>query len=148
MNKTINRRGVLGAAVAAGVASPGFARAQDALESLKIIVGFPPGGSADVVSRHLGERLAPGFARNVAHPIDMLWNKKEPLRIDMAMLDEPARLLWAAARIARVHQSALIVHEAVQVTVGAGERLAAIVSSHLDAFPAVTNVSAFGFSSR
>ena len=67
MTKTIKRRGVLqaAAAVGAGLASPGLVRAQDALESLKIIVGFPPGGSADVVSRHLGEKLVPGYARSV-----------------------------------------------------------------------------------
>ena len=67
MTKTINRRGVLQAAAAAGagLASPGLARAQGALEQLKIIVGFPPGGSADVVSRHLAEKLAPGYARSV-----------------------------------------------------------------------------------
>src|ERR1044071_1761800 len=71
MTKTIKRRGVLQAAAAVGaglaspLASPGLVRAQDAIDSLKILVGFPPGGSADVVSRHLGERLAPGFARNV-----------------------------------------------------------------------------------
>jgi len=63
MTKTIKRRGVLqaAAAVGAGLASPGLVRAQDAIDSLKILVGFPPGGSADVVSRHLGERLAPAL---------------------------------------------------------------------------------------
>src|SRR5262245_893313 len=66
MTKTIRRRGVLrtAAAMGSGLALPNPVRGQDALESLKIIVGFPPGGSADVVSRHLGERLVPGFARN------------------------------------------------------------------------------------
>src|SRR4029453_14768540 len=65
--KTIKHRGMLQAAAAAGagLASPGLVRAQDALEQLKIIVGFPPGGSADVVSRHLGEKLVPGYARSV-----------------------------------------------------------------------------------
>ena len=63
MIKTIKRRGVLraAAAVGAGLASPTLVRAQDALESLKIIVGFPPGGSADIVSRHLGEKLVPAM---------------------------------------------------------------------------------------
>src|SRR4030095_9806067 len=67
MTKTIKRRGVLqaAAAVGAGLASPGLARAQDAIDSLKLLVGFPPGGSADVVSRHLGEKLVPGYARSV-----------------------------------------------------------------------------------
>jgi tripartite-type tricarboxylate transporter receptor subunit TctC len=67
MTKTIKRRGMLQAAAAAGagLASPGVVRAQDALEQLKIIVGFPPGGSADVVSRHLGEKLVPGYTRSV-----------------------------------------------------------------------------------
>src|SRR5262249_6796164 len=35
----------------------------DALESLKILVGFPAGGPADGVSRHLPEKLVPRPAR-------------------------------------------------------------------------------------
>lgn len=47
MTKTIKRRGVLqaAAAVGAGLASSGLVRAQDAIDSLKIIVGFPPAAS-------------------------------------------------------------------------------------------------------
>ena len=32
---------------------------------MRILVGFPPGGSADVVARHVGDKLAPAFARSV-----------------------------------------------------------------------------------
>lgn len=38
-------------------------RAQEAFDTLKIIVGFPPGGSADVAARWLGSKLAPGYAK-------------------------------------------------------------------------------------
>jgi tripartite-type tricarboxylate transporter receptor subunit TctC len=67
MTKTITRRGVLQTAAAAGasLASPAAARAQGALDTLKIIVGYPPGGSADVVTRQLAERLAPAYARSI-----------------------------------------------------------------------------------
>ena len=67
MTKTITRRGVLQTAAAAGasLALPAAARAQGALDTLKIIVGYPPGGSADVVTRQLAERLAPAYARSV-----------------------------------------------------------------------------------
>lgn len=66
MTMNINRRRALravGAAVAV-LAAPEVVRAQDALDTLKILVGFPPGGSADVVSRQLADKLAPAYARS------------------------------------------------------------------------------------
>jgi len=65
MIRTINRRRVLQATSAATLGLPAITRAQEPLDSLKILVGFPPGGSADVVSRHLADKLAPGLARSV-----------------------------------------------------------------------------------
>jgi len=67
MTRTIKRGPVLQsfAAAAASLASPAAVRAQASLDTLKIIVGFPPGGSADVVSRHLAEKLAPAYARSI-----------------------------------------------------------------------------------
>ncbi|MEA2809294.1 MAG: hypothetical protein QOJ17_3435 [Rhodospirillaceae bacterium] len=67
MTKTITRRGVLQTAAAAGasLASPAAVRAQGPLDTLKIIVGYPPGGSADVVTRQLAERLTPAYARSI-----------------------------------------------------------------------------------
>src|SRR4051812_14169862 len=62
---TINRRRLLQAASATTLGLPAIARAQEPLDSLKILVGFPPGGSADVVSRHLADKLVPGLARSV-----------------------------------------------------------------------------------
>ena len=61
----------------------------------------------------------------------MLWNEQEMVGIDMACLDESARLLRAATGIVRVHQSALVVHEAVEVAAGAGQTLTKVVGSHL-----------------
>src|SRR6185369_14679012 len=69
--------------------------------------------------------------RDIAHPLEMLRNKQQPVRIDMAMLDKTASLFGATAGIARVHEAALVVHEAVQVAAGPGEALAEIVGSHL-----------------
>ena len=67
MTETIKRRPVLQALAVAGasLALPALVRAQDSLDTLKILVGYPPGGSADVVSRQLAERLAPVYARSV-----------------------------------------------------------------------------------
>src|SRR5947207_9278232 len=67
MSGTIKRRRILETLGVAGasLALPTIARAQEPLDSLKILVGFPPGGSADVVSRHLADKLAPGLARSV-----------------------------------------------------------------------------------
>jgi tripartite-type tricarboxylate transporter receptor subunit TctC len=66
MTTNIERRRVLQSMVAAGAtfAAPQIVRAQEALDTLKILVGFPPGGSADVVSRQLTDKLAPGYARS------------------------------------------------------------------------------------
>ena len=71
------------------------------------------------------------FARDIPHPFDMLRNKQQPVRIDMAMLDKATSLLWAAAGIARVHEAALVVHETVQVAAGTRQALAEVVGRHL-----------------
>jgi tripartite-type tricarboxylate transporter receptor subunit TctC len=66
MTIDINRRRALKAlgAAAAMLAAPQIVRAQEALDSLKILVGFPAGGTADVVSRQIAEKLVPGYARS------------------------------------------------------------------------------------
>ncbi len=66
MTTTVKRRRVLAALGAAGTvaATPAMVRAQQPLDTLKILVGFPPGGSADLVSRQIADKLAPGYARN------------------------------------------------------------------------------------
>ena len=66
MIMTIRRRRALQALGAAGatLAAPTIARAQEPLDTLKIIVGFPAGGSADVVSRQIADKLAPAYARS------------------------------------------------------------------------------------
>ena len=66
MITTMKRRGALAAmgSLGAMLAAPAMVRAEEALESLKILVGFPPGGSADVVSRHLAEKLVPAYTRS------------------------------------------------------------------------------------
>jgi tripartite-type tricarboxylate transporter receptor subunit TctC len=62
----IHRRTALRASLAgvATLAAPAIVRAQEALDTLKILVGFPPGGTADVAARHLADKLVPGYARN------------------------------------------------------------------------------------
>jgi tripartite-type tricarboxylate transporter receptor subunit TctC len=64
MATIITRRGALQAAGAALAFSGATARAQDALDNLKILVGFPAGGTADVTARWLADKLAPSYARN------------------------------------------------------------------------------------
>ncbi len=65
MHGTIRRRRVVGAlgAIGTGLALSRAAWAEE-LDSLKILVGFPPGGSADVVARHLADKLAPGYTKS------------------------------------------------------------------------------------
>ncbi|HSI01948.1 MAG TPA: tripartite tricarboxylate transporter substrate-binding protein [Reyranella sp.] len=48
----------------ATLAAPAIVRAQDTLDSLKILIGFPPGGTSDVAARHLADKLMPAYARN------------------------------------------------------------------------------------
>ena len=56
----------------AGISTAGLAmvskfqgtQAQDVLENLKILCGYPPGGAADVVSRHIAERLNGIYAKS------------------------------------------------------------------------------------
>ena len=45
------------------VFSAGPSQAQDALDSLKILVGYPPGGSNDVVSRWVADKLIGTYAK-------------------------------------------------------------------------------------
>jgi tripartite-type tricarboxylate transporter receptor subunit TctC len=60
------RRRFLGAAAAglAGAALPFTTRAQG-FETARIIIGFPPGGTTDVMGRKVAEKLRGPFARNV-----------------------------------------------------------------------------------
>jgi tripartite-type tricarboxylate transporter receptor subunit TctC len=46
-----------------GLSGRSFAQAQP-IESLKIVVGFAAGGTADATSRRIGEKLRPGYAKN------------------------------------------------------------------------------------
>ena len=41
------------------------ARAQSRVETLRIIVGFPPGGTTDAFARRVGEKLRGSYANNV-----------------------------------------------------------------------------------
>ena len=64
---TISRRAVVQAAGAAAVlTSLGqrvWAQAPSALDATKIIVGFAPGGTADIVSRRVADKLHPAYAK-------------------------------------------------------------------------------------
>ena len=64
----IERRALLGAGLA--LAAPGLARAQTVQRNARIVIGFPAGGSSDIVARLYAERLrgvrcrqSGGFAR-------------------------------------------------------------------------------------
>lgn len=65
MSLDLQRRHLLLVAGALPAAWPRIVAAQAPLEPLRIVVGYPPGGSVDVVARKLAERLAPRHARPV-----------------------------------------------------------------------------------
>lgn len=66
MALSIRRRRLLeggAAAAAATLASPAIVRAQEMPDSLRMLLGFPPGGSSDLVVRQLTEKLVGLYAR-------------------------------------------------------------------------------------
>jgi tripartite-type tricarboxylate transporter receptor subunit TctC len=65
---SLGRRQVLagGVGAAAWLAAPGLARAQAwPSRNIRIVVAFPPGGAADIVTRHLTERLTREWGQSV-----------------------------------------------------------------------------------
>lgn len=59
------RQLVQGSAAACLLASMGRQAWAQALESSKIIIGFAPGGTIDLVGRRVADKLQPGYARSV-----------------------------------------------------------------------------------
>src|SRR5258707_13829087 len=92
--------------------------------------------NGDVLSLDDILNLADRFGRDVPDALDMLWNEQQVVRIDMPMLDEAPSLLRAATGIVLVYQTALVVHEVVQVAAGAGQALTEVVGGHLQDFAA------------
>jgi len=78
--------------------------------------------------------LAHGFGSNTFDSLHMRSSEQEMKRINVTRFDETPGLLGAAAGVALVDQSALAIHEAVEVTAGAREALAEIVCGHLQNF--------------
>ncbi len=62
---TLNRRNLLQSTLAStllgAVGQQAWAQAQ--IESLKIVTGFPPGGTSDSICRRVAEKMAPGYAK-------------------------------------------------------------------------------------
>ena len=64
---TVTRRDVLQASAATlltGVATRTFAQATP-YETVRIITGFPPGGTSDTICRRVASKLAPGYGKSV-----------------------------------------------------------------------------------
>lgn len=59
------RRRLVSTLLAAGLFVPISLRAQPRLDTLRIIHGYPVGGSVDIVCRKLAEKLAGGYAQHV-----------------------------------------------------------------------------------
>ncbi|HJQ56452.1 MAG TPA: tripartite tricarboxylate transporter substrate-binding protein [Vineibacter sp.] len=66
MPDSLTRRRAVQGSLAATTAAilPSSLLAQAQVDELKILVGFPPGGTADVAARQLADKLAPSFARS------------------------------------------------------------------------------------
>ncbi len=66
--RPITRRTLLGSAAATGLLPllPLSARAQAAaFDTVKIVTGFPPGGTSDTICRRVAAKLAPGYGKSV-----------------------------------------------------------------------------------
>src|ERR1700756_291500 len=74
--------------------------------------------------------LTDGFAGDLSDSLDVLWNEQQIVRVNMPLFDEAARFLCASARVAGVHQAALVVHEAVKVSTGASQALTKVLGRH------------------
>ena len=61
----VNRRHIIQACAAALLPAAGTSRAQAAFDTVKIITGFPPGGTSDTICRRVAAKLAPGYGRSV-----------------------------------------------------------------------------------
>jgi tripartite-type tricarboxylate transporter receptor subunit TctC len=62
---TLSRRQIIQAAAATGLLAAVGQRAlaQAQIETLKVITGFPPGGTSDAICRRVADRLAGGYAK-------------------------------------------------------------------------------------
>jgi len=103
MTMTIRRRRILRPWGAGAIAAlPTAALAQE-LDGLKILVGFPPGGSADVVARHLAEKLMPAYTRNAI--VDNRPGAAGRIAIDALRAAPPtaARCCWTPASTVTVY---------------------------------------------
>jgi hypothetical protein len=65
---------------------------------------------------------------------DVQGNELQLMRIDVTGVDEALSFLGATAGIFRVHQSALAVHELVEIAAGTREALPEVVGRHLQDF--------------
>jgi tripartite-type tricarboxylate transporter receptor subunit TctC len=68
VNTQQSRREILLASVGLGISAIGLPRlssAQTMIDTMRIVCGYPPGSSIDLVCRKLGERLSGKFAKNV-----------------------------------------------------------------------------------
>ena len=65
---------------------------------------------------------------------DVQGNELQMMRIDVTGVDETPSFLGATAGIVRVHQSALAVHELVEIAAGTREALPEVVGRHLQDF--------------
>ena len=63
-NPRSNRRRVLSSLFAIGLARALPAQAQSRIETLRVVVGYPPGGTLDIIARRIAERLGGTYARS------------------------------------------------------------------------------------
>src|SRR4029077_6244486 len=76
------------------------------------------------------------IGRGILYSSNMSGNELQVMRIDVTSIDEALGFLGTTAGIVRVHQTALVVHELVEVAAGTREALPEIVGRDLQNFAA------------
>lgn len=74
--------------------------------------------------------LADGVRCCVPNPLDMGSGEQQVIWVDVSRVDESLGLFGTPARIARIHQTALVIHKLVQIATGPGQTLAEVVGRH------------------
>ncbi|HTN02828.1 MAG TPA: hypothetical protein VL132_13170, partial [Planctomycetaceae bacterium] len=92
--------------------------------------------------------LSDRVRRRFLNSQEVLRGEEKMVGIDMTILNEALRFPGTAAGVARVDQAALVVHEAIEITPGAGQTLPEVVGGDFENFTAHCVADSENFAQR